>query len=293
MKQQIDLLIANTLLREGEISLPSIGSLILRRRAAKRLSAKRLQMPYHELCFTSEQRGVSLVALIAATAEVTAERAEAIYAQWLAQSCKDRAVTITALCRIEQGIVTTFQEFETMANPKGRGVAKINPHTNRLLYAFAALCLLFAVGIAGYTLYTNGIFDAATKRETPKIEVTEVVEDSTAPATTTPQIAEPQPTPQVAASDELLPLDEPQVCDMKRGASYAVWGVYNERANAEAAVERLAKQYEEFNATIYIYGERYMVALGEFTSRAACARYVEQVRARARSFNEVWVYTNR
>ena len=85
MKQQIDNLIANTLLDEKEVYLPNIGSLILRRNSAKRLSSKKLQRPYYELTFTSEERGVNIVLLISKVANVSEERAADIYAEWLEQ----------------------------------------------------------------------------------------------------------------------------------------------------------------------------------------------------------------
>ena len=296
MKQQIDQLIANTLLTRGEVWLPGIGSLILRRRAAVRLSASRLQQPYRELRFTSEQRGGSVVALIAATAAVNEARAEAIYAQWVAQSRKEGGVTITSLCRIEQGNVIVDQDFEIMANPKGRGVVKINPRTNYMLYAFVALTLLFAVGVAGYTLYTNNTFDSLLTRETTAEHIVE------APSIATPTaeivaveapIVEAASVATTTTEDDLMPLDDEKAKNLKRGSSYAVWGVYKEIANAEAAVARLAKQYDDLDAAIYNYGSKYMVALCELPSRAACARKVEALRARSRSFKEVWVYTDK
>lgn len=293
MKQQIDLLISNTLLTRGEVWLPGIGSLILRRRAAVRLSASRLQQPYRELCFTGEQRGGSIVALIAATAAVDDARAEAIYAQWVAQSRKEGIVDITALCRIEQGNITTHQEFETMANPKGRGVVKINPRTNYMLYAFVALTLLFAVGVAGYTLYTNNTFDSLLKSEAPKAVVAEEVAPVVEAAPAESTVVEAAPAATAPAEDELLPLDDEKTKSLKRGSSYAVWGVYKEIANAEAALARLNEQHDDLDAAIYSYGTKYMVALCELPSRAACARKVEALRARGRGFKEVWVYTDK
>ena len=86
MKQQIDNLIANKLLDGEEVYLPNIGSLILYRHPAKRLSSKKLQRPYHELRLTSEERGVNILVLISKIAGVDEERASDIYTEWLTQS---------------------------------------------------------------------------------------------------------------------------------------------------------------------------------------------------------------
>ena len=65
MKQQVDNLIANTLLDEGEVYLPQVGTLILYRHSAKLLSSTELQRPYRELRLTREERGESITTFIA------------------------------------------------------------------------------------------------------------------------------------------------------------------------------------------------------------------------------------
>ena len=159
MKQQVDNLIANTLLDEGEVYLPEIGTLILCRHAAKLLSKKVLQHPYRELRLTKEQRGSSLTTYISAITGVSVERASDIYAEWLAQSLRNNILSINGLCIIEGNKITTDKIFEDMANPKGRGTVKVNPRTNYFIYIIAGVCMGFALGIAGYVLYSNGTLD--------------------------------------------------------------------------------------------------------------------------------------
>ena len=140
MKHEVDKLVANVLLTDGEIYLPQVGTLILVRRAARRLSSKALQRPYRELCLTTEQRGESLVAHIARIAGVGEERATDIYNEYVAQSLREGVFTIENLCAIKGATLQTFQQFEDMANPKGRGAVKVNPHTNYFIYVVAGLC---------------------------------------------------------------------------------------------------------------------------------------------------------
>ncbi len=290
MKQQIDLLIANTLLDEGEVYLPEVGTLILYRHAAELLSKRELQRPYRELRLTREQRGESLLSCISKIASVSEERASDIYAEWLAQSLRNNVLTIGGVCVIEhEKITTTDKTFEDMVNPNGRGSIKVNPRTNYFIYIIAGLCMGFALGIAGYVLYTNGTFDKlfAKSTITPASEAFESVAEVTATEIVEPVVeAAEQPTePSVAVAEQ------PTILPMQKGSSYAVWGVYNELPNAEDAKAWLGEKFPEIEAHIYQYDARYMVALCELPSRSECGRKVSAWKAQSQSFKNVWVYT--
>ena len=304
MKHEIDHLIANALLDEGSIYLPNVGTLILVRHAAKRLSSRRLQPPYRELRFTGEQRGVSLVEYIAQKAGVTAERAGDIYNEYVVQSMRDGVFTIEELCTISNKRVEVLQQFEDMANPNGRSVVKINPRTNYVIYAVAALCTLFALGVAGYVLYLNDVFnfggrvapaeeafvaavveEQATAEQTePKVEAVEVAEPTAEP---TEVVAEPV----VEVAEPVETAVAPKILPMQRGKSYAVWGVYNELKNAEDAIGWLGEKFPSLEPKIYDYDGRYMVALYELSSRSVVGNKVKQLKAQNKSFKSVWIYT--
>lgn len=293
MKQQVDNLIANTLLDEGEVYLPEVGTLILYRHSAKLLSKRELQRPYRELRLTKEKRGNSITAYISHITDISAERASDIYAEWLAQSLRNDILQINGLCSITQGKITTDKTFEDMANPKGRGTVKVNPRTNYIIYIIAGLCMGFALGIAGYVLYTNGALDNlfAKKSIAPASEAFEsVVEEPSQPAE---PIAEQVVEPMEPATEQVVEQSVgPTILPMQKGCSYAVWGVYNELKNAEDALNWLTAHIPEIeSANIYDYDGRYMVALCEVASRSECGRKVSAWKAQHKSCKSVWVYT--
>ena len=293
MKQQIDNLIANTLLDESEVYLPEVGTLILYRHSAKLLSKKTLQCPYRKLQLTKEQRGVSILSCISAVAGVSEERASDIYAEWLAQSLQNKVLTINGLCVIENSSITTDQTFEDMANPNGRGSVKVNPRTNYFIYIMAGVCIGFALGIAGYILYANGTLDRlfTTQGIAPASEAFKNTTEEVAPSAEDVVVAIEQPAEEAAAIIEPATPVEPAIYPMKKGSSYAVWGVYNELKNAEEAKAWLASKFPEIEAHIYQYDTRYMVALCELSSRSECGRKVSAWKAQSKSFKSVWVYT--
>lgn len=288
MKQQIDNLVANTLLDEGEVYLPEVGTLILFRHSAKLLSKRELQRPYRELRLTKEQRGESLLSHISKIASVSAERASDIYAEWLAQSLRNKVLTINGLCIIENNSITTDKTFEDMANPKGRGAVRVNPRTNYFIYIIAGVCMGFALGIAGYILYANGTLSHLFAKQS-------IAPASAAFENVAEEIA--QPTEQAVAvieqpAEEVVTPAEPAILPMQKGSSYAVWGVYNELQNADDAVNWLSTRIPEIEGVhIYDYDGRYMVALCEVTSRSECGRKVSAWKAEHISCKNVWVYT--
>ncbi len=302
MKQQIDHLIANILLDEGEVYLPKVGTLILCRHAATLLSKKELQRPYRELRLTREQRGEGVVAYIAQVASVSQERASDIYEEWLSQSLRNKVLTINGLCVIENGAITTDKTFEDMANPNERGSVKINPRTNYFIYIIAGLCMGFALGIAGYVLHSNGTFEDLLSRQTiaqPSeafVEATEPVVEATEPVVEVAEVAPAETTSEVTQVVEDTAVvaevaEQPTLLPMQKGSSYAVWGVYNELQNAEKAKAWLGEKFPEIEANIYQYDARYMVALCETASRSECGRKVSAWKAEHKSCKSVWVYT--
>ena len=303
MKQQIDNLIANTLLDESELALPEVGTLILRRESAKLLSKKALQRPYFELRFTKEMRGVALTDHISRLVGVTAERATDIYNEWLEQSLRNGVLTINGVCTVEGGKVATDKSFEAMANPKGRGTVKVNPRTNYLIYILAGLCMGFALGVAVYVLHTNGLLGnlLAKRNIAPASSAFEnVVEEPVTVPTEVVEVVEQPAVAEVAESTEVAPQPiveevvapaEPTTLPLQKGSSYAVWGVYNEIVNAEKAISWLATRIPEMDAHIYDYDGRYMVALCETATRSECGRKVSAWKAEHASCKSVWVYT--
>lgn len=300
MKQQVDNLIANTLLDEGEVYLPQVGTLILYRHSAKLLSSTELQRPYRELRLTREERGESITTFIAKVAGVTDERASDIYTEWLERSLRNNILTIGGVCIAENGKVATDKTFEDMANPKGRGTVKVSRRTNYFIYIVATLCMGFALGIAGYVLHSNGMLDNLIGKRgiAPAAEAFEnVAEPSVAPAEPiVEEVAAPaEPVAEGVAEPTVEPIAEPvatlSVLPMQKGSSYAVWGVYNELKNAEDAKSWLAERFPEIEAAIYQYDARYMVALCEVASRSECGRKVSAWKAEHKSFKSVWVYT--
>ena len=313
MKQQIDNLIANTLLDEEAVYLPNIGTLILFRHPAKRLSSKKLQTPYREVQLKSETEGVNIVKLISKVANVPEDRSNDIYAEWLEQSQRDGATTISTVCNITNGVVFTHSAFEKMVNPNGRDITKINPRTNYLIYIIVGLSLAIALGVAAALLFLNNTSDNKANEEklsAPQVETSQLVEE----VTTTPAVEVVEDKSEIAPTEEIIapveqvveptveqteaPAEEPAtepaaatIPELTKGKSYAVWGVYDDLKNAERYLTWLQNKFPKVKAEIYSYDSRFMVALCEKPSRKECNKQVAAWKKQYKSFKDVWVYT--
>ena len=151
----------------------------------------------------------------------------------------------------------------------------------------------FALGIAGYVLYSNGTLDKlfAKQKIAPASEAFESVAVEVAEPTEEVVAVVEQPIEEAATSAEPI-AEGPSILPMQKGSSYAVWGVYNELQNAENAVNWLSTRIPEIDGVnIYDYDGRYMVALCKSASRSECGRKVSAWKAEHISCKNVWVYT--
>ena len=300
---QIDNLIYNTLADGRDVCLPETGSLVVRRKGAVQLSARRLLPPQTDIVFSKERRGEVLTDIIASVAGVSQERATDIYRQWLQNRRHEGAVAIEGVGEIRDGKFAIDKQLDNLINPMGKKEIRIRPLTNWALISFAVLCLLFAIGVAGYIIYSERMF--ADKMDKASVGRSAVVQTQTPAVEPIEQTAEQEPAeaelpvgteaPSVAEQPGVAEAEQPVVTDavlpLSAGRSYAVWGVYIERANAEAGQRAVNRRYSDIDARIYRYGERYMVALFDRDTRSGCVREVEALKERSRAFGEVWVYT--
>lgn len=310
MKKQIDTIIFNTLRKGRDLYLPSVGTLVVRRASAERSSKHRIEAPYREVVFTGENRGVSLIDIIVLIASVTQERATDIYGQWLQQSQTDGVVTIGGVGVVRDRQFIAEKSFAEKMNPSRKFVA-LPSRSHKAVYALVALCVLVAVGVGGYMLYSNGVLQSVRG----VVNQEQVAEESQSTLTEPTASSEQEPTtvqetvaaPSVASEQSADAVQEPVVeqavvsphttdayapLPMSAGYSYAVWGVYSERANAERYMRAVKSRFSDLESHIYIYGERYMVAVYERPSRSECVRLVARLKSRDAAFKDMWVYTN-
>ena len=162
MVDQVNRLAGNLLAAGGELYLPGVGSLCVRFRGARRLSARLVEPPSREVVFTSQQRGVSLVdeiarvlrdaapaetpcsdtdgtpvsssASVVSSAPVAPQREQAqvasqardIYDRWLSRTQQDGVLTIEGVGVLKFKNFTPDEAFDRRINPQGHAPVRIH-----------------------------------------------------------------------------------------------------------------------------------------------------------------------
>lgn len=187
MVDQVNRLAGNLLAAGGELYLPGVGSLCVRFRGARRLSARLVEPPSREVVFTSQQRGVSLVdeiarvlrdaapaetprsdtdgtpvsssASVVSSAPVAPQREQAqvasqardIYDRWLSRTQQDGVLTIEGVGVLKFKNFTPDEAFDRRINPQGHTPVRI--HSPRRFDGAMWIGIAAIVFVVAFTAY--------------------------------------------------------------------------------------------------------------------------------------------
>lgn len=188
MVDQVNRLAGNLLAAGGELYLPGVGSLCVRFRGARRLSARLVEPPSREVVFTSQQRGVSLVdeiarvlrdaapaetprsdtdgtpvsssaSVVSSTAPVAPQREQAqiasqardIYDRWLSRTQQNGVLTIEGVGVLKFKNFTPDEAFDRRINPQGHTPVRI--HRPRRFDGVMWIGIAAIVFVVAFTAY--------------------------------------------------------------------------------------------------------------------------------------------
>ena len=160
MVNEINRLVGDLLAGGGEVFLPGVGSLYTERRGARRISRRSVLPPSRAVSFTSQERGVSLVAEISGAVQCDAAEAQDVYDRWLARTLENGVLTIEGVGVLKLKHFTPDAAFDRRLNPQGREPVRIKPARKfdwALWIGIAAI--LVALSFGGYEflkLYDEG-----------------------------------------------------------------------------------------------------------------------------------------
>lgn len=159
MVEEVNRLVGNLLAGGGEVSLPGVGSLRTERRAAQRLSGRKVLPPCRVVTFSSEERGTALPVAIASAARCSMEEGRDIYERWLGRTHVDGVLTIEGVGVLKFKHFTPDPAFDARLNPAGREPVRIRK-TSRFDWSMwvgiaAILIALFFGGREFLMLYSD------------------------------------------------------------------------------------------------------------------------------------------
>ena len=311
MVDQVNRLAGNLLAAGGELYLPGVGSLCVRFRGARRLSARLVEPPSREVVFTSQQRGVSLVdeiarvlrdaapaetprsdtdgtpsassASVASSAPVAPQREQAqiasqardIYDRWLSRTRQDDVLTIEGVGVLKFKHFTPDEAFDRRINPQGHTPVRIHrPRRFDGVMWIGIAAIVFVVAFTAYWWLDNR--HAAPTVTTGSESVTLV---AAAPAATEHSAAAEASADGVGADSVTDPA--------AAGAASAVSGAEGAAQDAAPALRAEAPAdtapAADGEPARLVSGRRYVV-LGVFSTPENAARAAQLAREKEGSF---------
>ena len=330
MVNEINRLVGDLLAGGGEVFLPGVGSLYTERRGARRISRRSVVPPSRAVSFTSQERGVSLVAEISGAVQCDAAEAQDVYDRWLARTLENGVLTIEGVGVLKLKHFTPDAAFDRRLNPQGREPVRIKPARKfdwALWIGIAAI--LVALGFGGYEflkLYDEGpaaIPAAADSGATTGSAASAPGADAAKAAGTTADTAsgtnaETRSEPAASGANagtaassvggqgnapagqkDIAPAKRPETrsagtadapASLVSGRRYVVLGVFSTPENAARAVDAAAEKDPSVRCGIYRFGTKFMVSPFESADMEACALFVRNYSDR---FPGLWTYTAR
>lgn len=301
LNEEIGKLIARRLLSGEAVLLPEVGSLYIKRIAARRLSRRMVEPPHRRVEFSDSPMGHSLIDEIAREAHCSVEQAADAYERWRTKATTEGRLTIDTVGTLCLRSLSPTPEFEARLNPQGHTPIRIKrrpmPWWIWTLLTLAIISLLF--GTFAYFVNPLELWEQLKPASPAPTEVvaeepaTQPAAEPTPESTLQPERTEPttqeQPTKSEPAASESALTEIPPT---RAAHSYVVLGIYSTEANARRAVELAQKRYgiPATDFSLYRYDEKYLVSLGETHLRAEAQDVVRRYRAEY-GVKDAWVYS--
>lgn len=147
MVDEFNRIVGDTLATEGAVHLPGVGSLVAVRRAAERISSRRLRRSCNAVMLTERVCGRSVADIVAEACGTDAGGGMEIYERWLSKVSAEGVVAIDGVGHIERGEFFVDEAFDKVLNPNGHDLVELVKYrrSNPLKWWLTAAAVLAAV----------------------------------------------------------------------------------------------------------------------------------------------------
>lgn len=158
MVNEFNKIVGDVLATEGAVTLPGVGALVVVRRAAERISSRRLRRSCNAVIFTDEAQGRSIVDAVAAACGIDDREAHDIYERWRTKSTADGVLAIDGVGHISRRRFFVDESFDRLLNPNGHQVVELaNCRRNRTLaYLLRTVAVVAVVAGIGWL---SGVYE--------------------------------------------------------------------------------------------------------------------------------------
>lgn len=306
MVNEVNKLIHNTILDQGGVSLPGVGTIYVTRKPATKISSKSISAPRLTLALSPDKRSISIVDAIANIAQIEIIQAEDIYRRWLNKVRQDDGcISIFEVCSINNSNIVIDPLFSSKLNPGSNNEIEIScqTHTGRNICIILTVVII-ALG-AVYYLYANILNN--TTSEAIQVEMVaditenntlEVTDDSTADnQNVTTDYIIPD-----AVEEEIIAEEQGSTTDMIESVTIDDWrqrddirhwvivGSYSSEENVARAIADLEAKNPDIMFATFQLGSMYAVAAFGSSEYADCESFKQEY---IKQFKQSWIHTPR
>ncbi len=285
---KINKIVANALIKNQAIFLPSLGSLSVETLASKlNSSTSQITPPKYVVKFSSEQRGVSLIDIIEDVAGVTTPQAGTIYSEWLDSVVTPQGANIEGVGAIVNKNFNIATPLDSALNPEQHRIIKLKRRRGGWIWIAASIVVCVVVGLGA----NYGVQGYLSKPK-PKVErVAEVVVEPIEQEPTPEELIETDTTALVESPDTTLRLEcttPPEVVENPRYR--VVCGVFSTPENAQKGAENAHQTNPKIIADVRPFGDKFMVSIYSCEDAASAKAFIEENSA---EYPDLWIYKRR
>lgn len=231
----VDKIIYDALAGRQNVVLPGEGSLMVKRRGAKKMPGDRIIPPQNVVSFTREEvaEGESVVYLIASAGNAGEDEAKTLYESWLESARSDKGLNIKDVGEVRDGKFVIAQPLHIAINPTEDEEPVVMKKENKggplWLWILIGL-VLAAVALILLSYFGNGFLGIQKK---PK------------PVEVVAPVVAPEPIPAVEPTAEEVILETLKQSAAAEPAFHVIAGSFIEEKNADNYVVKLQKAYPE------------------------------------------------
>ncbi|MFR9602244.1 MAG: hypothetical protein SNG02_00040 [Rikenellaceae bacterium] len=301
MVEQIGRVVANELVKNQVVFLPSIGSLYVDMLPSQLNSTSGVLTPPRSVVkFDAGARGESMINVLMRVGSCGQAAAADIYSRWLDRVLTPTGAEIAGVGVIKNSSFTIDQQLDVMINPEEYKKMKLIKRTGRWIWiAVSIVCCVFVGLVANYATQ----WYLSSKDRKPQVQTAEMVapqraevaeaeelpvgDQSTQPAEVDPSVSTEQQGEIFATLGPKAPTWKVD----KNGRYRVVYGVFSTLDNATRAGQEAHKMGGEgTQITVRPFGAKYMVNLIESDDIEVCKAFIERNRA---IFPDMWISKRR
>ena len=311
MVNEVNKLIYNTLVEQGALFIPNVGTLSIRRTAAsKRRSG--VVAPSYSVAYSAECQAISLTAVIVAATNISQDAAADVVDRWYKKVNVDGTIAIDGVGTLQNDNFEPDHELVALLNAHAETIyVSGKKSVKRWKLWLGLLISLIAVGVVGYMLVhkygnlwplndntystTELVADdlvVDNKADSVLANEAVILSDSTASALVEPMAQElatddksQSPVVNEESSEEITATVDWRNAEVRH---YVIYGSYSTIANANKAVSKILRRNPEAKCKIISLGSMHAVDVYGSTNRGDCEKFLRQHRS---MYKDSWIHT--